>query len=1174
MDPIHLEIFLDDKTRAGVQTAQGNIDLFESTTKQAIKALEIELASLKKTMADVRAQGLSGEKEQADVQAMRGAIAQLKSELELLKKVKMEVSETPMSPNTAPMENATKRTNQLAFSVQQVARELPSLAMGPQMFFLAISNNLPILTDNITKAKQANEELAASGQKGIPVWKQLLSSIMSWQTIMVVGITLLVVFGKEISNWVKNIGTASDALDDITIKQQVFDDVNKKHTEAVKSANAEYGKQMAVLTSLKSQWDKLGNSLDDKKKFINDNKSAFNDLGIKIGSVKDAENLLVDNTDSFVQAMKVRAQAIASQSTLEDLYAKKNEADNNADFKRRQAAIRRENPRKADQEEASRRTYVPSFGGSNTGAVNVGASTKTWTPEEIAAEAAKGYEVQATNFETRSKYLQANIDRTTKSMISNMQNYKKVLSDADLTEGSNNAGGKSSSSEKTNYGDLLDKARTASAAKVEAMKISIMQDGIDKRKALLKQEYDNNITQIDQNEKKQQEQLSKGIKNGTVKDPEQAKKNIASDAAAQRVVALDKYNHDYNELDEKYQKENIESWIKYAKEYGTAQEKKLALTTEYAMKIKEANTTENDKNFLKKKLEDDLQAVDFEDLKKSINWESVFGNLDKVSTSTLDNLKKKLKDYISQTKDLKPESLKAVVDALDDIDQKKSERSPFKVLKESFDDLEKSTNKETVAQEAYNKALKEGTAEEIKNAKETLNNAKDAKQKSLSTATQALHDGVSKARDYVEAGNQVLGIMETVGIKTPEWMNGYMNGVGEMLDGLESIDLTKPMSIVTGSLQTIKGALMSVISLGGLIPGFGTADYSSYNKMVEEYNGLSKIWDELIDKKQEYIGISYGEEAAKVGAEAVALQKKVIQSFYTLGIEKLNAGASAGSHSIGVRQREGMSSTGWAELDAWQKANGTRYDFGGRMETLFKLTGDQLASLKSEAPTFWAKLDEDVRNYLDNIIEGSEKLEEIQNQIKESLTQVSFDSVYESFSDMLLDMDSDSKDTAANVAEYFQRAMISTKISNKYKEQLQSWYDSFADANADSNITREEQSKLKSQYDSIVNAALAERNALMKTMGWTSTEAASSQSGRSGDVTTITEQTAGKLEGVGNAAVDKLTSLEKLVEDLKKNRAEENKLLSDIAKNTSYCKELQPIKEAIIRIEQNGIKTL
>lgn len=1173
MDPIHLEIFLDDKTRAGVQTAQGNIDLFESTTKQVIKALETELAALQKKMTDVRSQGLSGEKEQADVQAMRGAIAQLKTELELLKKVKMEVSETPMNPNTAPMENATKRTNQLAFSMQQVARELPSLAMGPQMFFLAISNNIPILTDSITKAKQANDELAASGQKGIPIWKQLLSSIMSWQTVMVVGLTLLVVFGKEISNWVKNIGAGAEALDDITIKQQVFDEVNKKHTEAVKSANAEYGKQMTTLTSLKSQWDKLGNSLDEKKKFINDNKSAFNDLGLKIGSVKDAENLLVDNTESFVQAMKVRAQAIASQSTLEDLYAKKNEADNNADFKRRQAAIRRENPRKADQEEASRKMYVPSIGGSNTGAVNVGASTKTWTPEEVAAEVAKGYEVQATNFETRSKYLQASIDRITKSMISNMQNYKKVLSDANMTEGSNDAGGKSSSS-KTNYGDLLEKARIDSAAKVEAMKISIMQDGIDKRKALLKQEYDNNITAIDQNEKKQQEQLSKGIKNGTVKDPDQAKKSIASDAAAQRVVVLDKYNHDSNELDKKYQKENIESWIKYAKEYGTAQEKKLALTTEYAMKIKEANTTEDDKKFLSKKLEDDLQAVDFENLKKSINWESVFGNLDKVSTSTLDNLKKKLKDYISQTKDLKPESLKAVADALDDIDKKKSERSPFKVLKESFDDLGKATDKETAAQKAYNKALKEGTAEEIKNAKETLNNAKDAKQKSLSTATQALHDGVSKARDYVEAGNQVLGIMETVGIKTPEWMTGYMNGVGEMLDGLESIDLTKPMSIVAGSLQTIKGALMSVISLGGLIPGFGTADYSSYNKMVEEYNGLSKIWDELIDKKQKYIGISYGEEAAKVGAEAVALQKKVIQSFYTLGIEKLNAGASAGSHSIGVRQRKGMSSAGWAELDAWQKANGTRYDFGGRMETLFKLTGDQLASLKSEAPTFWAKLDEDVRNYLDNIIEGSEKLEEIQSQIKESLTQVSFDSVYESFSDMLLDMDSDSKDTAEKVAEYFQRAIISTKLSNKYKEQLQSWYDSFADANADSNITPEEQAKLKSQYDSIVNSALAERNALMKTMGWTSTEAASSQSGRSGDVTTITEQTAGKLEGLGNAAVDKLTTIEDLIKDLKKSNEDENKLLSDIAKNTAYCKELQPIKEAIIRIEQNGIKTL
>ena len=154
-----------------------------------------------------------------------------------------------------------------------------------------------------------------------------------------------------------------------------------------------------------------------------------------------------------------------------------------------------------------------------------------------------------------------------------------------------------------------------------------------------------------------------------------------------------------------------------------------------------------------------------------------------------------------------------------------------------------------------------------------------------------MHKGVDEIGRYVEAGNQVIGIMETLGVKTPEWLEGAMSGFGEMLNGLEKMDLTKPMSIVTGGLQTIKGALTSVVSLGGLIPGFGGADYSRYNKMKEEYDTLVDVWDTLISKKQQYIDISYGDEARKVGQETLDLLDKKAKSNVTLGLERLNAGA-------------------------------------------------------------------------------------------------------------------------------------------------------------------------------------------------------------------------------------------------------------------------------------------
>lgn len=112
--------------------------------------------------------------------------------------------------------------NGLSFSIQQVARELPSLAMGPQTFFLAISNNLPILADELTRARKEYQALIQTGQKGTPVWKQVISSIFSWQTALVAGITMLTVYGKEITQWVGSLFKGRQALDTAKIALEQF----------------------------------------------------------------------------------------------------------------------------------------------------------------------------------------------------------------------------------------------------------------------------------------------------------------------------------------------------------------------------------------------------------------------------------------------------------------------------------------------------------------------------------------------------------------------------------------------------------------------------------------------------------------------------------------------------------------------------------------------------------------------------------------------------------------------------------------------------------------------------------------------------------------------------------------------------------------------------------------
>lgn len=195
----------------------------------------------------------------------------------------------------------------LSMSVQQVARELPSLTMGANMFFLAISNNLPMLADNIRAARVEYEAARNAGQTAIPVWRQVLSSIVSWQTALVAGITLLSVYGKDVVSWTKSLFGARDALKGTA---EIQGDVNRKLSENTDTV----GKQIAALRELQDRWKDLGPDINKQKKFIDENKSSFDSMGISIDNVRDAENLLIKNTDAFIEALKLRAQASAAMT--------------------------------------------------------------------------------------------------------------------------------------------------------------------------------------------------------------------------------------------------------------------------------------------------------------------------------------------------------------------------------------------------------------------------------------------------------------------------------------------------------------------------------------------------------------------------------------------------------------------------------------------------------------------------------------------------------------------------------------------------------------------------------------------------------------------------------------------------------------------------------------------
>ena len=202
--------------------------------------------------------------------------------------------------------------NGLNVQVQQVARELPSLAIGANTFFLAISNNLPMLADELQKARKEFKALKAEGKSATPVWKQLASSLFSWQTALVAGVTIFSVYGKEIILWVGSLFTAKKALSET---YQSLEDYQKKVGETS-------GSVIAQLEKLSAGWKRLGGDIKAQEKFIQDNKEAFNSTGLAINSVVDAENLLVQNKAAFIMSILEKAKAAAAMELAAEEYKK------------------------------------------------------------------------------------------------------------------------------------------------------------------------------------------------------------------------------------------------------------------------------------------------------------------------------------------------------------------------------------------------------------------------------------------------------------------------------------------------------------------------------------------------------------------------------------------------------------------------------------------------------------------------------------------------------------------------------------------------------------------------------------------------------------------------------------------------------------------------------------
>lgn len=1145
--------------------------------------------------------------------------------------------------------NYASAWNGLGFSVQQVARELPSLAVSANTFFLAISNNLPILVDEIAKARKEyaafKAELAA-GNKDVkavaPVWQQLTKSLISWQTALVVGLTLLSVYGKEIINWGKELVRGKNYVLDLSTAEQELAAARKKGIQdsikerleldllytKLKSASTLLKERTASINEWISKYPQYANVINEEKIDIDKLSIAYRALGKEMmqrsiyqsymDRAKDISNQIVDQEIKLRNQTKTLKEANkrVEEANKRLFAAQKNESDTYSSLREKNAAQREFTEANKNLEEQAR---IYSDINNNVSKLkgNLGEFINSIDVDKLFPQPKEGtydyWQQQVQLADTALKQIKDTYLKTLKSGNTNgvpeevVKQYNalikqkteaeeklKLYDDKGLTKEYN-----SIVDQQKKISELLYKQATERKRKEQDLENQLTQSRIDamaegEAKIRAQRELDNK-KEIQDLERQREDYIRTEIElqrkafdeqeNLRAKQTKNYKKRTF-DASAVKVdtSAFDKIlNNTILRQDIYPYQEEMKYWNEYLKEYGTFQQKKAAINEEYNLKISEA-TTKGAKKSLEKEKENKLKKVSFEELKSSINFANIFGNLDAQSTEALVKMRDNLKEVINKAaKDIKPTDLKALQDAFKEIDLKITVRNPLGELKNSADNYRNATSAVIKAQEDLNTVIQGGevitkvyTNENGKlttrlltltQAENNLAAAQSDRQKALSKLTQAANSIGQKGMEVVNAGNDVVGMLENFGVKVPEAISKTLDGIGQVMSGLERIDLTKPFSAITGAVSVLAGVGNTIAGLFG----FGGADYSRYNEMVDEYNKLNEIWDELIDKKKEYIDMSYGPEAAKAGDEAIEIANKSIESYKILGRERLQSGASAGSHSIGVRIRNSMSQELWDQWDEFAKSIGKDPDFiGGRLSGLFNLTAEQLEKLKEEAPGFWSKLDGDVQNYLNKIIEGGERIEDIQKAVQEQLTQTSFDSLFDNFIDTLMDMDASSKDFADNFGEYMRKAVFTQMFAKGYEDELRKWYESFSEAmGKEGGITSSDIKDLREGWDTIVNGALEDRKAWEQIVGGggTSTSQESSKKG----FATMSQDSADELNG-------RFTALQIAGEEIKNQNQLQTMSILDlkagmlsIGANTSGIKDIAGETRDLIRLSYEAI---
>lgn len=1044
--------------------------------------------------------------------------------------------------------NYASAWNGLSFSVQQVARELPSLAVSANTFFLAISNNLPILVDEIAKARKeyaAFKAEIAAGNKDVkavaPVWQQLTKSLISWQTALVVGLTLLSVYGKEIISWISSLGKTAKAIKNLYTVQRDLYNVTSAGIEQSSKEITKLNSLYKIATDVTKSTKERNNAVKELKKSYPEHLKNLSDEKIKNG---EASKAIKEQTSQIVANAKATAAA--------DQIAKNWYKSFQAGVSKNIAYITKQ---RLEQELAAKEASVQQL------------SQMRARPESYV-----GLSKEIEGIKDKIK----ETDREIKAQENLQDSYQKSSNALEKLVTVSGLGGKYEDPDK-NYNsiidqqkkinDLLDKQAIERRRKEEDLenqafqaRINTMADGeakiraqraLDNKKEIqdLKRQREDYIrTEIEYQKKvfDEQEELkaqkTKGYKKKTF-DPT----SVSVDTSALDSINQDTLKGQANDV-AKYYKEVLSKYQDYTAQRIAIEkqflndEKRLKEGMSKAQNNSEKEQYANALKELNKQKKQAITSISKSEIEDSGIWKMLMGDVDSLPTDTLEKLLSDAEQLVKAT-NLSASDMKAMMDTINNARQNLIARNPFKTLKEEY--------------EKYRKAVKKGDTQGASTSWSNVEKASEAIKNNISilgsslaslgnTFSDELGEGIQKAVDVINDG---IAAFEAFG-KTGEKSAG---------------DTVKGISGIIGIITTLVGTVMNAFD--------STAEEQARN--LEYQRRQEGYWDSINYQVERYLELlkeatanDYFEIAGKSLTTLEESRKKayedIIKSMPVGDVDHTTFGlAQLFNYGKFFDFRQYPDAK---EIFDFINANGG-YDLDNKL-----ISEEAIWAMKNNAD-IWSKLPDWMQQAIDKFVELNDQAKDLEETLNKDLFQATSQSIEEAILEGLKGGKRGIADFGEDFEEIMRNALLQSFVIDQLRGKAQEFYKKYtlladSDNNGKLDLTAEEISDLRKDWNDIIRAATEEAKNIDAIVGGSSS---SSQESSKKGFATMSQDSADELNG-------RFTALQIAGEEIKNQNQLQTMSILDlkagmlsIGANTSGIKDIAGETRDLIRLSYEAI---